>query len=179
MHRHAFILLTMMLVLSCPLTARAQATIGMVDVQRLLSDSDAAHNIQQQIQSQRETFLAEVSAQEQSLRALEKQLTEEHASLPSAEFALKKEEFEKQFVETRRLAQKRKKSLDEAVARAMAKLNEELNKVVKEVAAERGYTMVLSRQNVVMGGDNIDISDEVMARLNKSVSKIALEVESD
>ena len=163
-----------------PWPAMAQATaIGVVDVQKLLSESDAALDIQRQIHENRNRFLEEVSTQEQTLRAMEKQLSEEHSTLPTEEFAKKKEAFEKQFVETRRLAQKRKKALDDAAAAAMASLTGHMNAAVKEVSAERGFTIVLSRQQVVMADDTIDISGDVLEKLNKAVSQIALVIENN
>lgn len=159
--------------------ARAEVAIGVVDVQLMLRESDAAYDIQKQVQAQKEQFLAEVSKQEQALKALEQELSERHASMPADEFAEKRKGFETRFVETRRLTLKRKKSLDDAVNTAMSALTEHIYKIVQEIADERGYNMVLSRQNVVVGGESVDVTEDAMKRLNKAVSSVPLKIESD
>lgn len=155
----------------------ADASVAVVDVQSLLSDSKAAKNIQKQIQGYREKFLEELSKRETELREMDKALMKEKDKLSSEELAKRRQAFEKQFAETGAMAQKKRKELDRATFNAVGQLKESLFQVVQDIASEQGYELVISRQNVVVGAKSIDISDEAMARLNKKVSKIKLELE--
>ena len=166
------------LLLSVPMVAWAQTSVAVVDVKMLLSDSLAAQSIQKQVQEQRTQFLEELSKQEQTLRGMEKSLLEASKSLSSEQVAEKKGEFEKQFSETRQLVQKRKSELDQAVGKAMDQLRDQLFVVVQKIATDKGYDLVISRQNVVVGAKTIDITDESMKALNESISAINLQVNS-
>lgn len=173
--RHFTVFLAALVLMAGPSVAMAAVSIGILDVQKILLESDAARSVQKQIQKRRDKFIEEISQQEQSLRTKEKELSEFRATLSADEFASKKQEFEKEFVEARRIAQKRKKSLDEAGAKALNKLSDELQAIVKQIAQEKGYTLILSKQDVVLSDDSVDISTEAMSRLNKAVSEITLE----
>lgn len=173
--KRAIVLVSVFWLMVLPLAARAETAIGTIDVQRLLTKSDAALSVQKQIQARRDKFIEEISKEEQILRAKEKELSELRATLPADEFGRRKEEFEKEFMAARQQAQKRKKALDDTGAKAIGRLNDELQKIVKQIAQERGYTLILSRQDIVLSDDSIDISSEAMDRLNKAVSEIALE----
>lgn len=167
------------IILLFPLTSfAAETSIAYVDVQRLLTESDAAKHIQSQVQKRREKFLGELSKQEQDLNNERKEI-EEGAALPKEELAAKRKKFEEDFQEARKSAQKRKKDLDVALNKAVGRLRDEISKVVKSVAAEKGYTLVISQQAVLMGDESANISGEVMAKLNKTVSKIPLEMDSN
>lgn len=156
-------------------TANAQdISIGVVDVESLLTKSDAAKSIQKQVQSERDKFVKKLKAQESALREMEKELLETAADLEVKELSEKKKAFEKKFSETRVMAQKGKSRIDSALVEAMAKLKKEAFKAVEEVAQEKGQTLILARQHVVASDKSLDISKESMAKLNTAVSDIKL-----
>src|SRR4051812_26939328 len=111
-----FGLIALVLLLSLPLTARAAdpVSIGVVDLQKLLTESAAGKDIQSQMETHKTKFLSEIGAQEQKLREDEKTLTDQRASLPADDFAKKAKDFEEKLNDTRRKAQDRKKALEEA-----------------------------------------------------------------
>lgn len=160
-----------------PVPAMAQTSIAVVNVQQLLSESKAAKSIQEQVQQHREKFLEELSKQEQTLRDMEKELVEDSKTMNPEDLAAKRQKFEEQFAETRQLVQKRKTELDIAVAKAMGELRDRLFQVVQNIASDKGYDLVISNQNVVVGTKSIDISEESMEALNEAVSKITLEMQ--
>jgi outer membrane protein len=165
------------ILVSFPVLAMAQTSIAVVDVQRLLTESEAAKSIQKQVQAKREKFLTVLSAQERELREMERELVEPKSDIPKERQAENKKAFEERFQQTRQMAQKARHDLDAATAKAMAQLRDAVYEVVGAIADERGYTLVLAKQNVVIGDKSIDISEESLNRLNKAVSDIKLEVE--
>lgn len=161
------------------LTSYAQPSIAIVDLQALLTESNAAKNIQKQVEARRDEFLQELSKLEQELRKGEQELNAEQEKISKEDFAKKRQALEEKFMETRRLAQKRKKALDDGAAKALGKLRDEIIKVVGGIADEKSYGLVLSKQNVIIGDKSIDISTEAMERLNKNISQIALEIDAN
>jgi len=175
--RKAFPLLVVLSFLTAAPVQAAEPSIAVVDVQMLLTQSSAAKSIQKQVQAEREKFLAKLSKEEESLRAMEKALVETAADLSAEEKAEKKKAFESKFLETREMAQKGKGQIEKAVVEAMAKLNQEAFKAVEAVAEAKGYNLILAKQHIVASDKSIDISDVSMEKLNASVSDIALKIE--
>ncbi|MCE7886026.1 MAG: OmpH family outer membrane protein [Alphaproteobacteria bacterium PRO2] len=150
--------------------------VAVVDVQKLLKDSKAGMNVQQQLEAHKTKFLTEIAQQEQKLREDEKALSEQRSSLQADEFAKKAKAFESELTESRRIAQERKKALEDAASKSMGKLRDEILKIVQQIADEKGYGLVINRQNVIISSKGMDITEETLARLDKAVSKIALEI---
>lgn len=159
--------------------ARAEVSVAVLDVQKLLTQSQAAESIQSQSEKLRDSFLEKLSKQEQDLREKEKKLVEDGKSLSKEEFLERKKEFEKEFIETQNMAKKRKAEIDQAYSKAMSKLMDSIYGIVQDVADEKGYSLVLSKQNVVLGEQELDITDNTMKILNDKVSDIKLDVKSN
>ncbi len=83
-----------------PISSYAQDTIAVVDVRMILAESKPAQNIQEQVQTYRDRFLKEVSAQEQALKQEHDKIVEESKTLDKAQVIEKRKAYEKKFYET-------------------------------------------------------------------------------
>jgi outer membrane protein len=163
------------IILATPVSANAEMSIAVVDVQKLMGDSDAAKSIEKQVTAKREKFVSELSKKEKGLRETEKKLAGERSKLSKEDFTKKAQEFEKSLMSTREMAQKTKKQYDDATGKALSQLRDKAVEVVSAIAKEKGYQLVLSKQGVVVSAQGIDITDEAMANLNKAVSNITVD----
>lgn len=159
-----------------PVKAQDTSSIAVVDIQEVLSESKAGKDIQRQVDVQREKFKKELSSKEDSLREEEKKLFANQEDASKEDLEKKKKVFEQKFRDASRDIQKRKKNLDAAFGDAMSKLKKEFYSVVESVAEEKGYHLVLSKQGVIIAQNSFNITQDVIARLDKSVSKISLNV---
>ncbi len=166
--------LALLFVVCLPFNAMAQSSVAVVDVRYILGQSDAGKSIHQQRSEIHSKFLAEISKTEQDLREQEQVLLKERETLSSDVFLKKKQEYERNFLETGRLARKKKQALDTMFAEAVDRLKGTLTDIVKAIASERGYNLVLTKQNVIIGAESIDITKEAMMRLNKALPEIKL-----
>jgi len=157
--------------------AQSGGPFAVVDIDRLMGDSKAGRSIQNQLQDSRESFQKEFSEKEQELREKEKSILQQRDDLSAEEFAKKRQEFESSLLETRKLFQQRRNALDEALNEAMIKLRKEIVEISANLAEEKGYSMILSRENVVIVEKDLDVTDEALKRLNKNIQKIDLKVE--
>ncbi|MGB4106663.1 MAG: OmpH family outer membrane protein [Alphaproteobacteria bacterium] len=156
--------------------AMEPTTVAVVDVQKLLNESKAGKNIHEQLEAHKAKFLTDISQQEQKLRDDEKALTDKRATLPAEEFAEKAKTFESELTETRRKAQERKRAIEDAAAKSMGTLRNEILKVVQKISDEEGYGLVINRQNVVISSKDMDITDKALANLDQAISQISLEI---
>lgn len=175
------VFITMSLAVVLPSLAQAQSdrepiSIAVVNIQALLNDSRAAKSIQEQVDRYRKEFQEDFRDKESELKEREEDLAKERETLSEEAFREKVGAFQRRIVESQNELQDRRRELDEAVSEALGELREEILKIVAEMADENKYDLVLSRQNVVIVERSIDISKEVMDRLNKSVKKITVTV---
>lgn len=160
-----------------PPSALAETTIAIVDVQRMLSESKAAVSIQEQIKKHRDTFMEEITRKEDSLRAKEKELMEARSSLSQEELSEKRDAFEEELLEARKMTQNHKRALEKAAADAMNTLRTTLFDIVQGIADERNISLVITRQQVVVGEKSLDISDEVLEALDQELDSVDIALE--
>lgn len=173
-----FLILLAVFTLSFPLAAQAeQLKIAVVDVEKILNISKAGKSIQQQLRERREGYQKEFSKLEKDLNASEKKLLKAKPDLSVEAFAAKRKEFQTQLLETRKLFQKRRNSLDKGLGTAMSTLRKNIIQVTAEVADEGGYNMILTRDSVVIVEKSMEITKQVLERLDSKVSSIKLDVE--
>ncbi|HEY8191417.1 MAG TPA: OmpH family outer membrane protein [Alphaproteobacteria bacterium] len=151
--------------------------MAVVDVQALLTASEAAKNLEEQLKSRRETFQQEITDREKKLKEEEQALVAANGKGTEAEFNKKKAGFEKNVNDMRTMVAKRRRALEDGASQSLAQLRVEITKIVAEIAQKEKYNIVLTRQNVVLAENSMEITDAVMKELNAKVTKIDLKVE--
>lgn len=144
------------------------------DVIKLLNDSTAAQAVRDQIDKQRQSFQADLQKQENELRNVDQELARQRAILAPEAFAQRRREFEKKISDAQQQLQDRRRQLDQAYSAAMQKVNEAINEVVLEIVQERNYQVVLSRSQIVAVQTALDITPEVLRRLNRKLPTVAV-----
>lgn len=179
MLRNAFVIVVLALTLAgfaAPVRAAAP-TIGIVDVEKIMSESKAAQDLKSQLDAKKESFQKEFSAKEKSLKEAEDGLLKERETLAPEEFAKKRKAYEEKVMDTRKLFQKSRNSLDEGLAAAMQTLNKSIVEATAAVAEEKGFDIVMRRDNVLIAANTLDITKDVLAKIDAKVTKIPLKVE--
>lgn len=160
-----------------PSNAYAEVSIAVVDVDKILTESNVAQNLQKQVQSEREKLQAEFSGYEQSLRDNEQQLIKDRANMTPEEFEKKRDEFQKELQETGSVVQVKKRKLERAMVIATSRLRDEILKIVAAMAEAKNIDVVMTRQNIVLVAKRLDMTEEVMTTFNADVQNIPLEIE--
>ncbi len=151
-----------------------ETKVAILDYQRILRESAAAVDIRAQIKRQRQIYQEEVTKREQVLRTIDQELVRQRAILSSEEFAQKRREFEKRVAEVQRGAQKRKRELDKAYDYGLKQVQGALTEIISELAGQRGLNLILPRQRVIFSDAALNISDEVLLRLDERLPKVAV-----
>jgi outer membrane protein len=158
--------------------ARAQqlpTTIAaVIDYQRILKDAAAAKSIRQQIETQRKAYQDEINKEEQRLREADQSFAKQRSLLTPEALAEKRRDFEKEVVEVQRLVQERRRALDRASAVALNEVKKALVDIVTGIAEERGFNVVLAASEVLFFASEIDITEEVLAKLDGQLPEVAM-----
>ena len=65
--------------------------------------------------------------------------------------------------------------LDQGFNSSLNRLRHEAANIIKDIAKEKNYAAVLNQDTVIISIPSLDITDEVVARMNKSVKKMAVD----
>ncbi len=162
-----------MLVLTLILTNIAIADIYVVDVERVISESDAGKSAKKALEGKFSATKKSLEAQRDKLQALQGEIKQQSA-------VLSQEAMQKKIVSYRDEEQSAAKAFQDYQQAYTKDNNDKVSKIVAEVrkilevlAKEKKAPMILEKtpQVVLYVSDDLDLTSEVLTRLNKSSIK--------
>lgn len=153
--------------------------IAIVDVQRILQESLAAKDVQQQLEGQRAKFQTEITSEEKELRKAEQDLAEARQKLTADVYADREQQLRQRFLTVERQVQSRRKALDQAFSESMNTVRASLQEIVSSVARQKGVNLVIVKQQTLWSDKSLDITDEILANLNKALPKVPVKVQPE
>lgn len=150
--------------------------IGVVDTAQLQEQAVAMKSIRDQMQKEEQSFRNDLTKRQNDLRAAEQDLQQQRTLLSADAFAERRRNFETQAGESERFMAARKRQLDTAFANGMREVETVLNRILQEIATERGLNMIIPRQSLMLADTNLDITDDVKRRLDTRLKTVAIKL---
>jgi outer membrane protein len=147
---------------------------AVIDYQRILRDAAAARSIRAQIESRRKAYQGEISKEEQRLHEADKAFAKQRSVLTPEAFAEKRRAFEEDVSEVQRLVQQRRRELDQVAEVALNEVKTALIEIVTGIAEERGFNLVLPSSEVLFFARKIDLTEEVLAKLDARLPDVVV-----
>ncbi|MGI9421254.1 MAG: OmpH family outer membrane protein [Geminicoccaceae bacterium] len=145
---------------------------AVVDYQRVLQEAAASKSIAEQMDIRRKAYHDEIAKEEQRLYEAERELAKQRSVLSEDAVSAKQQELEAEVQAVRELTQKRRQQLEEVSAQAVSKVERALFEVLTSLAEERGLNVVLPTSQVLFFSRQIDLTDEVLAQLDATLSEV-------
>jgi Skp family chaperone for outer membrane proteins len=161
--------------LAPPLAAQQRlpsAVAAVIDYQRIFKDAKAARAITDQVESRRRMYQEEIAKEEQRLHEADKELARQRSVLTPEAYAERRRDFETQVVEVQRMVQERRRQLDQAKAVALNEVRSAVIEIVGELSDVRGFNLVLPTSGVLLFSPQIDLTNEVLSRLDARLPNV-------
>jgi len=165
---------------SAPASAQ-QATdlaIAVLDVQRVRRDAAAAQGIRAAVEAERTRVEDQIEAARRQILADEEQLRQQQAILAPEVLNQRRADLERRYQELRRRADQTNAALNNAVNQGMSTLRKEMANVLGDVMQERAINLTLPRAAVLLFDPQLDITDEVLARLDQRLPSVEFRLEA-
>ena len=150
-------------------------SIGIVDVQKILRDSQASRNLRPQIEKLRQNYQTSVRKRETELRKASQELQRQRAILSSQAFAKRRNDYEEMARKAQVDFQQRKRRIDNAYGAAMRVIQKSMVVAAAKIAEERNFDIVLPKSLVLLADQKLDITGEVLRRIDESLPSVKLE----
>lgn len=147
-------------------------TIAVIDMRAIMNESKAVQDIQGQINQQRSSFQKELSEQEKQLREQDKALAKQRTILPKNEFEEKRNELRQRLGGLQRNIQQKKKQLDQQYSDAMQRVQNQLIKIVRNIASEQNVDIVMNKASLVLVRSEMEITKTALQRLNQQLPSV-------
>ena len=146
-----------------------------LDFKYILNESAAGKKAQDQLKSKLESGIKALNKKEKSIQEEEKKIIEQKK-------LLKPEEYKKKVQALRSkvsVLQKERNNLLQSTSKQRSKarniLLKNLNPIIKEYMQEKKIRMVVDKKSLLLADENLDITKEIMSRLNKKLKSIKID----
>lgn len=152
---------------------------AVIDYQRILRDAKAARAIRDQVETRRKQYQDEIAKEEQRLHDVDRSLAAQRTILAPEAFAEQRRAFETEVAAVQRMAQERRRQLDQVAAAALNEVRSAMIEVVGELADTRGFNLVLPTSGLLLFAPEIDLTGEVMSKLDTKLPHVAVPEKAD
>ncbi|MBT3536558.1 MAG: OmpH family outer membrane protein [Rhodospirillaceae bacterium] len=149
--------------------------IAVLDVQQVLRSATAAKGIRVAVEARRKAFEEKIAAERKSIQVDEQKLRKQSTILSPEAISEKRRLLENKISNFRRKAEQRRGVLNRALAGATRALRKEMAKVLAEIMKERKITITLARKAVLVFDQRLNITEDVLKRLDKNLPTIAVD----
>ena len=150
--------------------------IGLIDLDGVLRASEGAARVRDLLDEQRRGFQREFATREAALQETERKLVANRDDLDEAEFSRQLAEFEASVTQIQKEIQFRREAIDVAFQEAQSRLRNLALQIVTELAQEKKLDLVLVRESALIFLPSLNLSDEVLRRLDERTRDARIEV---
>ncbi len=156
--------------------AQADVNIGIlvVDMQKVQRDAAASVSVTEQIAALRAELGAVISKRSEAINREETELAKERNKLTADELRTLAREFERKVFAHRDFEQQETTKLQLLQAQARAAIRGQIIPILTSVMRERNAQVMLDKNEVVLSKDALDVTNEVLTRLNKALPTLIL-----
>lgn len=158
-----------------PIFAAAEGgKIAVVDITKVMDSSTAVQKGKVEVKSQHKKYQNDVSSKQQALKKEEAALVQQVSVLSNEDMNEKKKQFMDEVNNAHKEVQQNKIKLDTANRDMLIEVQVVIREVVAEMAEEKGLEIVLPMEPMIFSSSNLDITNEVIERLNKKLPSLEL-----
>jgi outer membrane protein len=170
--RLAFAFLFFALCLSVTPAAAQAPKFAVIDVQRIITDSEPGKAAREELRQFGEGREAQLQALRDEIDQLQSRISEGQMSLAQERLDALKEELEKKSIELRRATDDAGRDFNQRQERALQRIEGKVMPIIKQVGEENGYTLIFRKfeSGLVYADEAVDITAEIIDRLNAAES---------
>lgn len=154
------------IVFAMPAWAQEKIKIGLIDVQRAISDSQAGKKAREKFQAQVKKAEADLLRQKQEVEKLKSDVDKKGPLLKEDDRKNLEKEFQKRYVIYQRDMRDSQEELRQKEGEMTADILKELETVVAEIGKNEKFTLILERSQLLYSDQAVDITNKVIELYN-------------
>jgi len=150
--------------------------IVIVDVQQAQRESAAGRALMSQRDKYQQQFQTDFNATRHQLQVSDQDLARQRGTMPQELYDQKVKDLEQQVVAFQRRTQVAVRALEKSTEAASGELMNTILTITGELAGEMGANLVLPKQQVVLHEPGMDVTAQVIDRLNRRLPTLTFPV---
>ena len=156
------------IMMAIAMPAAAQAKIAVIDVQRVVTESDPGKEVMQKLRVLSDAKAQEGQALQQAMATLQDQFNKQRFTVSEQRQAEMTKEIEDKQIAIRRFQDDAQRELQEAQRRELGGLEERILPIINQVGQAEGYTLIFNKfqSGLVYADEAVDVTDSVIQMFN-------------
>lgn len=145
----------------------AESKLGTVDMQKMLTSSDAGKEAKEQLALRAAKYEAEKNQKEDELKKLKGELEKQSVLLSESARGAKEKDYQQKLKEYQRFLKDAQDDLQAKNDEFTNKIVEEIVKIVQDYGKKSGFTFIfVKNEGMIFTDDKIDLTDELLKQFN-------------
>ena len=149
-------------------------SIGVIDINKILTDADAAIMAAKQIENMAIEIENEIKLSDEEIIKEQNILIESQSIMAPEAFESKRKEYENKVQKYNNERQSKLMKIDELIAFSRNEILNSMKPILEEISNEKGITIILEKASIMLNAEKMDLTNEVLKKLNKSLPNINL-----
>ena len=145
-----------------------------LDFKYILNNSLAGKKAQETLRNTLDKGIKQIQQKEKLLLEEEKKIIQQKKVIKPDEYKKKVEELRKKVSSLQNERNKLLETTAKKRSKARSELLKNLNPIIKEFMQEKKIRMVVDKKSLLLADQNLDITNDIMERLNKKLKSIKL-----
>ena len=147
-------------------------SIGVIDINKILADANAAVKAAEEIEEIAIEIENEIKLSDEEIIKEQNSLIESQSIMAPEAFESKRNEYENKVQKYNNERQSKLMKIDELIAVSRNEILSAMKPILEEVSNEKGITIILEKASIMLNAEKMDITNEVLKKLNKSLPTI-------
>ena len=157
-------------------TIKDSVKIAVIDMQKILNESVAYQGVVEQFENIRRKHRNKMTKLEDEIRDSENNLFKQKNIISKESYAEKVQELSKRINEIKAQKNNDIKRFEVSFEKATNKIQKALIDVLSSIASNKDLDLVMAKSQVLLVGNNIDLTDIAVKELNKVLPKVKLDL---
>tara|TARA_Y100000741_G_C18144135_1_gene514400 strand:+ start:76 stop:594 length:519 start_codon:yes stop_codon:yes gene_type:complete len=154
--------------------SQAEEKIFYLDVNFLLSKSEAGIYINNELQKINKKNIEEFKNAEKSIKSEEEKLLKQKNILKEEEFSNKLNNLKNKYKSYQEMKKNKNNDLKKLRDNAGNQILKILNEILAEYSAKNKVSLIIEKKNVIIGKTDLDITSNILKLLNEKIKKVEL-----
>ena len=147
-------------------------SLAVIDLNYILSEAKAAKDAAKQIEEIAINIENEIKKSDEDIINEQNKLIESQAIMAPESFEKKREEYEKKVQNYNLKRQEKLMSIDLLVSESRNEVLNTLKPILEEISNEKGITVLLEKNSVLLNAESMDITKDALIILNKELPSL-------
>ena len=167
-----FIILILLIITS---KTYAEQYIAFIDLDFIIKNSQVGKTAFSQLKKKKKLFINELSKGKKNLNDMEAQIISQKNVLDESQYKNKIIELRKKINEYNVNKENKNKEISSYALKFNNKIISLVNPIISDYSKEKAISIILQKKNIVIGRNDLDITKDILAELDKKIKSINLD----